>query len=497
MINSLRRTKAAKQTVPTLFKISLIISLLFFMIIILSCEKMSNFERGKIFMELKDYDNAAKSFDLAVWDRPDNPDVRYHFAQALEKQGERRKAYNQYLISARIGSKEISNRLSDRAWELYENDIRDAHEFAKLAIIAHEKNAKAQFIYGYQNGYSGLPFLRDALNWSSDKKIIEATFELLKNQRYLLTPAFIEQITFRRDKYEDYGPVLFNPINNEMIWVRSFDQWIRGSRQREIALYSKAEKDTTFRKLTNLSSYFINPVLSEDGKKVYYSANEKIQLYDRIANTTTRLMKGIFPDFSSSSNLLVYTNDWNIYLSDSAATKVKTLKAGRRYYEFNFMPRFVPPRDSLIIFLSYRRETRKLDFVKTDTSGKFEKKVASFQNNFNDDRPYSYSYDISPDGNNIVFSRNNRIFTIDIETGKEDTLNLYGAYPTFSPDGKKLAIFTREYGETGEVALVDLEDVKKSNEFFEKNKSNRGKMRKLLKKATKNMEKESFQEKED
>ena len=46
----------------------------FIALILFSCSdsKISDFERGKKFMELSDYDNAVKSFELAVWNQPDN-----------------------------------------------------------------------------------------------------------------------------------------------------------------------------------------------------------------------------------------------------------------------------------------------------------------------------------------------------------------------------------------------------------------------------------------
>ena len=470
-----------------------VIVALFLGLIGFSCsKKISDYERGTKFMELGDYDNAVKSFDLAVWDQPDNPDVRYHLAEALRKAGETRKAYRQYSIAAKIGSKEISDRFTQWAWELYEEGDSDVDEIAKLAIIAYEKNPEALFLYGIYQRYSGLPFLRDAIDWSSDKKIVEPTFELLTNNRIMLTRAFLNQLTSIKDGFEEFGPVRFTPIKDEIIWSRVKKDH-RGSYQsKDIQLYTRTLTDTTCNELTTVGTSFAFPCCSNDSIMIYYSDGSRIYQYNLKNGTTARLMNGVFPDISANGENLLYSQNWNIVISDTSGKSSRPLTQGRRYYEYNFMPRFIHPADSVVVFLSYR--DRYLGFYKVDTSGNGEKQIATVSRyGFYEDRPWLYAYDISPDGNTIAFSRDSQLYLLNIETGKEDTLALYGAYPSFSPDGKKLAILTRQYGETGEVAIVDLAEVFEAKALFESEKADRGKLLKLLKKATKDIEKEKFE----
>jgi len=442
-------------------------SLMFLVVIVIliSCsKKMSDFERGKKFLEVGDYDNAVKSFDLAIWEQPDNPDIRYHLAEALEKADKDRRAYRQYFISAKIGSKEISNRFTKRAWELYEKGDSDGRGFAQLAIIAYNKNAEAQFLYGQQQGYSGLPFLRDAIDWSSDKKIVEPTFKLLAANRTLLTRAFLNQITTVEDRYEEFGPVIFGNIKNQIIWSRAKKNYRGRYQAKDIKLYTRSLSDTTVEELTTVGTNFACPCFTADSL-IYYSDGNRIYHYNLKEDSTTRLMNGVFPDISENGEQIIFTLGSNIIISDTAGNKIKALTNARRYYRYNIMPKFIHPKDSIIVFLSYR--DGYLDFYQNDTSGTTEKKIATISHyGFNDSRPWLHCFDISPDGQNIVFSRNNRLYFLDIETGKEDTLGIYGAYPTFSPDGKKLTILTREYGETGEVAIVDLDEVFEAKSFF-------------------------------
>ncbi len=466
---------------------------LFLGIILLSCsKKLSDFERGKKFMAVGDYENAVKSFELAVWDQPDNPSYRYDLAEALRKAEERRKAFRQYAFAAKIGSKEISNRFTRWCWELYEKRDSDVDDIAKLAIIAYEKNPEAQFLYGQSAGYSGLPFLRDALDWSSNKKIVEPIFTLLNNSRIMLTGAFLNLFTREADGFEDFGPVRFGPIKNELLWAR-VKKDARGRYQyKDIQLCKRLISDTTCTEITTVGTSTAFPCCSKDSTMIYYSDGSRIYQYNLKDGTTARLMNGAFPDVSENGGKLLFTQNWNIFIGDTAGKSAKALARGPRYaYEYNFMPRFLHPHDSLIVFLSYRNNY--LGFYQVDTSGTREKLIATiYRYGFYEDRPWLYAYDISPDGKAIAFSRDNQLYLLDINTAKEDPLDLFGAYPSFSPDGKKLVILTRGYGETGEIAIVDLDEVFKAKAFFNSGKADRGTLLKLLKKATKDMPKEKF-----
>ncbi len=459
-----------------------------------SCsKKMSDIERGKKFMKVGDYANAVKSFELAVWDHPDDPNVRYDFGEALRKTDENRKAYRQYAMAARIGSKEISDRFTKWCWELYEKGGGDVDDIARLAIIAHEKNPEAQFLYGQATGYSGLPFLRDALDWSSDKKIVDPIFRLLDNSRIMLTGAFLKQITKIADGFEEFGPVRFSPIKEELIWSR-VKKDARGRYQsKDIQLYKRSLSDTICTEITSVGTSIAFPCCSKDSMFIYYSDGSRIYQYNLKDGTTARLMNGAFVDVSDNGAKLLFTQNWNIFISDTSGKSVKALARGPRYaYEYNFLPRYIHPHDSIVVFLSYRNNY--LGFYQVDTSGTREKQIAIVSRySFYEDRPWLYAYDISPDGKTIAFSRDNQLYLLDINTGKEEALNLYGAYPSFSPDGKKLVILTRQYGETGEIATIDLEEVAKAKTFFNNGKADRGTLLKLLKKATKDMQKEKFE----
>jgi len=472
---------------------NMVFLVLFFGLMGFACsKKISDYERGKKFLQVGDYENAVKSFDLAIWDNPDNPEVRYNFGEALRKAGKTRKAYRQYSIAAKIGSKAISDRFTKWAWELYEDLDSDVDAIARLAIIAHKKNPAAQFLYGINHGYSGLPFLRDALDWSSDKKIVEPIFEMLANNPIILTRAFLKQITTDEDGFEEFGPVKFSPIKDEIVWSRAKKNQRGRYRIKDIKLYARVLSDTAYRELTTVGTSFAFPCCSQDSTMIYYSDGSKIYQYNLKDGTTARLMNGAFPDISTNGEFLLFSQNWNVFIADTSGKNSKPLTQGRRYYQYNFMPRFLHPADSVVVFLSYR--DHYLSFFKVDTSGTGEKQLARVSYyGFYEDRPWAYAYDISPDGKTIAFSRDNQLYLLNIETGKEDTLALYGAYPTFSPDGKKLAILTRRYGETGEVAIVDLDEVFEAKSLFTSKKANRGKLLKLLKKATKDMEKEKLE----
>ncbi|MBN1185516.1 MAG: DPP IV N-terminal domain-containing protein [Bacteroidales bacterium] len=458
-----------------------------------SCsKKMSDIERGKKFMKVGDYANAVKSFELAVWDHPDNPDVRYDFGEALRKTDENRKAYRQYSIAAKIGSKEISDRFTKWCWELYEKGDSDVDDIARLAIIAHEKNPEAQFLYGQATGYSGLPFLRDALDWSSDKKIVEPIFRMLDNSRIMLTGAFLNQITKIADGFEEFGPVRFSPMQDELIWSRAKKDDRGRYQYKDIQLYKRSLSDTICTVITSVGTSTAFPCCSKDSTTIYYSDGSRIYQYNLKEGTTVRLMNGAFPDVSENGGKLLFTQNWNIFISDTSGKTAKQLARGPRYNEYNFMPKFIHPSDNIVVFLSYRNNY--LGFYQVDTSGTREKQIATVSRyGFYEDRPWLYAYDISPDGKTIAFSRDNQLYLLDIETVKEDTLALYGAYPSFSPDGKKLAILTRQYGETGEVAMVNLDEVFKAKTFFQSGKADRGTLLNLFKKATKEMKKEKVQ----
>lgn len=442
-------------------------------------------------MKVGDYANAVKSFELAVWDHPDNANVRYDFGEALRKADDSRKAYRQYSFAAKIGSKEISDRFTKWCWELYEKGGSDVDDIARLAIIAYEKNPEAQFLYGQSTGYSGLPFLRDALDWSSDKKIVEPIFRLLDNSRSMLTGAFLNQVTKVADGFEEFGPVRFSPIKDEIIWSR-VKKDARGRYQyKDIQLYKRSLSDTICTEITSVGTSTAFPSISKDSTTIYYSDGSRIYQHNLKDGTTARLMNGAFPDVSENGEKLLFSLNWNVFISDTSGKSAKPLARGPRYYEFNFMPKFIHPHDSIVVFLSYRNNY--LSFYQADTSGTREKQIATiYRYGFYEDRPWLYAYDISPDGKTIAFSRDNQLYLLDINTGKEEALNLYGAYPSFSPDGKKLVILTRQYGETGEVAIVDLEEVAKAKTFFNNGKADRGTLLKLLKKATKDMQKEKF-----
>ena len=472
---------------------NIIFLVLFFGLILFSCsQKISDFDRGKKFMELGDYDNAVKSFELAVWDQPDNPDIRYHLAEAFRKADNNRRAYRQYTFAAKIGSKAISERFTKWAWELFDAGDRDVNEIAKLAIIANRKNAEAQFLYGINRGYSGLPFLRDALDWSSDKKIVEPTFKLLNYNRTWLTNIFTKRLTTVKDGFEEFGPVVFSPFGDEIIWSRAQkNQWGR-YRIKDVKLCARTLSDTTIKELTTAGTHIAFPVCASDSVTIYYSKGARIHRFMRGQDTTTSLMRGTYPDLSKTGAQLVFTRNWNIFISDTSGKTVKQLTRGKRYYDFNFMPKFIHPKDSIIIFLSYN--DRYLSFSQIDTAGTKIKQIARISRyGFDGDRAWIHAYDISPDGKNIVFSRDSELFFLNIETGKEDTLGIAGAYPTFAPDGTKLTILTRGYGESGEVAIVNLDEVLKTKAFFKAGKAHRGKLLKLLKKVTENMEKEEFE----
>lgn len=471
----------------------LFLSLLLGIMVISCSKKVTDYERGMKFMQVGDYENAIKSFELAVWDQPDNPDVRYYLGEALRKSDERRKAFRQYAFAAKIGSREISDRFTKWCWELYEKGDDDVDDIARLAIIAHEKNPEAQFLYGQASGYSGLPFLRDALDWSSDKKVVDPIFRLLDNSRSLLTGAFLNQVTKVADGFEEFGPVRFGRQKNEMIWSRVKKDERGRYQYRDIQLYKRSLLDTSCSAITTVGTTSAFPCCSKDSLFIYYSDGSRIYQYNLKDGTTARLMNGAFPDISENGGKLLFTQGWNIFISDTAGKSFKALARGPRFtYEFNFMPRFLHPHDSLVVFLSYRNNN--LGFYQVDTSGTRESQIANvYRYGFYEDRPWLYAYDISPDGNTIAFSRDNQLYLLDIQTGSEQPLALYGAYPAFSPDGKKLVILTRQYGETGEVALVNLDEVYKTKAFFEKGKADRGTLLKLLKKATKGMEKEKFQ----
>lgn len=463
-------------------------------ILLFSCsKKLSDFERGKKFMEVGDYENAIKSFELAMWDLPDNAEVRYYLGEALRKADERRKAFRQYAFAAKIGSRDISDRFTKWCWELYQKGDSDVDDIAKLAIIAYEKNPEAQFLYGQSTGYSGLPFLRDALDWSSDKKIVDPIFRLMDNSRIMLTGAFLNQVTKVADRFEEFGPVRFGPKKNEIIWSR-VKRDDRGRYQsKDIQLYKRSLVDTICTPITTVGTTTAFPCCSKDSTFIYYSDGSRIYQYNLKDGTTARLMDGAFPDVSQNGKKLLFTQNWNIIISDTTGKSMKMLVRGPYYsYEYHFMPRFVHPHDSIVVFLSYRNNY--LSLYQVDTSGTRQKHLAIiYRYGFDGNRPGLYAYDISSDGKTIVFSRDNQIYLLDIQTGREEPLELYGAYPVFSPDGKKLAILTREYGEIGEVALVDLDEINKTKAFFEKGKADRGILLNLLKKATKGMEKAKFQ----
>ena len=475
------------------------LSILFLLIglFLISCSsELSDFERGKKFMKVGDYENAVKSFELTVWEQPDNPDVRYRFGEALEKAGERRMAYKQFFIAAKIGSKEISNRFTERAWELYEKQESNVDDMAGLAIIAHEKNATAQFLFGqhkvkYEN-YSGLPFLRDALDWSSDKKIVEPAFKLMREKQILLSHAFTEQITTHKDNFEEFGPVIFTSIKDEIIWSRAQKDDRGRYKTKDIKLYVRTLSDTTANSLVTVGTSISFPSCAKDSTMIYYCDGTNICKFNSKEGTTSKIIAGEYPNISENGENLLFSQNWSIFGSDTSGKTIKKL-VSRELNQYNFMPKYIHPKDSIIIFLSYR--DYYLSFFQTDTAGTNIKQIAQIgrKYGFEYDRSWLHSYDISPDGKNIVFSRNKQLYIIAIESGKEDTLAVYGAYPSFSQDGKKLIILTRGYGETGEVAIVDLEEVYKAKELFEKDKADRKKLLKLLKKATKEIEKEKFE----
>ncbi|MHA1749847.1 MAG: hypothetical protein ACTSYF_14550 [Promethearchaeota archaeon] len=459
---------------------------------ILSCSdsKLSDFKRGKIFMELEDFENAVKSFEMAVWDHPNDPDIRYHFADALRNEGNSRKAYQQYIIAARIGSREISDRFTKWAWELYNKGDSDAGEIAELAIISYEKNAEAQFLYGQDQGYNGLPFLRDAIDWSSDKKIVEPTFEYIKKHRALISSAFFEQITRNDDGFEDFGPVVFTTNEDEIIWSRAKkNNWGR-YQYKDIKLYAQTVNDTSIEELTNVGTSLAFPCYDGNNSLIYYSQGDRVYQYNRNESTTSRMINGSFVDLSSNNDRILLTRNWNIFISDTSGMTAKQLTRRKRY-DYNFMPKFIHPQDSMIVYLSFR--DRNLCFFINDTTGRKEKLIAIIDRyGFDLNNPGLNAYDISPDGKYIVFSRDRQLYSLDIETSKEDTLFLYGAYPTFSPDSKRISILTRRYGETGEVAIVDLDELFEANTFFKEGNPDRGKLLRLLKKATEGIEKESL-----
>jgi len=478
------------------FKKFTALSILFLGFMLLSCSnEISDFERGKMFMKLGDYDNAVKSFKLAVWNQPDDAERHYYLGAAFENVGERKKAYKRFLISAKIGSKDISEKFSQRAWKWFKEgySYRSSERFAKLAIIANEENPEAQFLYGIYNGYSGLPFLRDALDWSSDDKIVQNAFKYLKQNRELLTNAFLNRITSKKDGFEEFGPAAFSPVHNEVIWCRVKKNHNGRYQSKNIKLYGRMLPDTSSFALTTIGTSIAFPVCSGDSIMIYYSNKNRIYQFNRKDKTTSALTKGAFVDVNKTGDKLAFSKKWQIFISDTSGKTVKQLTKPKRY-EYNFMPKFIHPKDNMVVFLKYSQNAGNLYFYKIDSAGHSETKIAKISRYGVDfDRPWRNAYDISPDGNKLVFVRDKRLFIVNINTGKEDTLHIFGDYPTFSPDGKKLLILTRKYGETGQVAIVDLDKVLETNTFFKEGKFDRKKMLRLLEKCTMNMEKEKFE----
>jgi hypothetical protein len=444
-------------------------------------------------MELEDFENAVKSFELAVWEQPKNAEFRYHLGEAYANAEGSRRGYKQFKIAAKIGSKKISKRFTELAWEVYEQypGSSELSNVSALAIVAHKKNAEAQFLYGQQlirdDKIGGITFLRDALDWSGDEKIVNPMIKLIKENRYMLSPAFYSQITREEEPFEDYGPVVFSPIENEIIWSRADKGTMTREQKGRIVLCGRFINETETNELTMVNDPFTFPCCSNDSSLIYYSDGERIYQFHRMNKTTRRLNNGSYPDVSRNDSILCCHHNGNIFLADTSGNIIKML-TDRNRYEYNFIPKFVHPADSIIIFLSYRDNT--LSFFKIDTTGKNEQLIANIDKyGFDRNRLYQYAYDVSPNGKNIIFSWDEELFQLNIQSGKANKIYVSGAYPSISPDGESLAILSRKYGDRGNIAIVNLPELYECNRSFENNEINRKKLLKYLQKAAECMEK--------
>lgn len=150
---------------------------------------------------------------------------------------------------------------------------------------------------------------------------------------------------------------------------------------------------------------------------------------DRIAFLSDRITRGIF----------------ELYIMDMDGGNLRQLTEDGRIVE---MPLAISPDGNVIVFVSYRNETRDLYAVTVDT-GEEVNLTAS------DTHEWQPSW--SPDGRQLAFIRETNLYIMDYATG--DTTLLHEGYdssPVWSPDGTRIAFSWYLYPADAEYGNYDL-----------------------------------------
>lgn len=473
--------KSISQTYLSFLSIFMVITLIF-----LSCGgEMSNYERGKKFMKLEDWDNAVKAFETAVWDDPDNADHRLDYGLALAHQGSGRKSAKQWDIAAKIGGDDISERFMDLMkkqlgpW----SDDYAGIELYKYALIADPENAEAHLMLGKARmpSQDGLVYLKEALENSSSGDIVKPCFQCLSHHGDQLGMAFTEPLTRKDGPFEDYGPAIFSLDGKRLIWTRAGKNKRGRVQESTLSLYSQVIGSDTCSAFVRVGSQYGFPCLAPDGSTIYFSNNRHIFRYAKTDTSPVQICKGVFPDLSLDGKTMLFSNNRKIYKINLDSMETEEIRLAG---DFNFMSRFRHDGDRKFLFLSYRK--RRLVLCQADTNGANQKIIEQVKPfDFSRYRQYQSNFDVSRDGKKMVYSDNRKLYIVDLNSLTTDTLWVYGAYPKFSPDGKKLSVIMREYGPKGKLAIVDLEKYRELKAFFRDDDIDRGDMRDYLRTATK------------
>lgn len=473
-----------KPVIPAITPV-LLISCIFCLFLFNCGGEITNNERGEKFMALEDWENAVKAFEMAVWDEPDNPDIRLDYGLALDQARSSRKAIKQWAIAAKIGGSHISERFMDLARGenpyISSRDYDNSHVY-RLALVADPENAEANLLLGKETlpSQKGLVYLREALKHSSSSEIVEPCFSSLKQFGSCLGLAYSQPVSSQSDGYEDFGPVTFALDANSLIWPRAKkNKWGRYN-DSAIKLYSQRIGDSTANEIATVKSKWGFPCIAPDSSTIYYSDGRKIFRVAKSDSAPIFICDGVFPDLSLDGKKMLFSRNRKIYQMNPDSLKAEEIQLKG---EYNFMPRFRHDDDHHFLFLSYR--AGNLGIFQAALNGDNQKLISKVSyHDFDSYNPYRHNFDVSRDGKKLVFSQNSSLYLTDLDSLTCDTLWVYGAYPRFSPDAKQLSILMREYGPKGEVVIVDLEKYREVKAFFHGDDIDRSDMRKYLEAAT-------------
>ncbi len=466
-----------------------LIFLLLFSFILLNCDgELSNYDRAKKFMALKDWDNAIKALEQAVWDKPDAADIRFDLGRALDLNEKSHDAKKQYTIAAEIGGSDIAKRFMSIRKEAPESEWGSNFSPTQIwsyALMADPENAAAHFSLGMSAiaSHEGLFHLRQAFdNGFDDKILLEACFSELKKYGRNFGLAFTTPILTTPDDFEDFGPAIFSLDGKTIIWSRAAKNSYGRFSESAVQLHRLKIGQTESKMWLTVKSRFGFPCLTTDST-LYFSDGMNIFSFQPEDTAAQKIIPGAFPDVSSDKKSLLSVNRNKIYLTTLDSLKTQEIKLPGY---INFNPQFDPTNAQRFYFLSSRDDGLKLCHAMLD--GSLEKIIYTISRyGVAWDRYFQNNFDISPDGKSLVCSDNENLYCINLETLTADTLWVYGGYPKFSPDGKKLAIFLREYGPTGKVAIVDLEKYHELKNDITSPKPDRKKILKHLTAATRAM----------